>query len=299
MQAPTTFQAIILGLVQGITEFLPISSTAHLRVVPALLGWDDPGAAFTAVIQLGTLAATIVYFRTDLWNLTVGALKAIGDGKPFETHDSRLAFGIVIGTIPIGVLGLAFKHLIEGELRSLVVVSTALIVLAIVLFIAERTARHARDFSQMTFLDAFLIGCGQTCALIPGCSRSGSTITAALFLGLKRDTAARFSFILGIPAVGAAGLWELKSIVKHHELGSALIGPTVIASVVAFVSGLGAIAFLVRFLQRNSTVSFVVYRIALGTTLLSLIATHHLNPNAGVAPKEPPASDQNLVGRTR
>jgi undecaprenyl-diphosphatase len=297
MHAPTTLQAILLGLIQGITEFLPISSTAHLRVIPALLGWDDPGAAFTAVIQLGTLAATIVYFWKDLMGLTVGALQAVRDGKPMENHESRLAFGIIIGTIPIGVLGLVLKKRIEGDLRSLVVVSCALIALAIVLLIAERTAKHSRDMSQMTFRDAFLIGCGQTCALIPGASRSGSTITVALLLGLKRDTAARFSFMLGIPAVGAAGLWELKSVIKHHELGSDLIAPTVIATVVAFVSGLAAIAGLIRFLQRRSTLSFVVYRIILGATLLTLIGTHRLDPNAGHEPK--PAAQPDLVGQER
>ena len=294
MHAPTTLQAIFLGLLQGITEFLPISSTAHLRVVPALLGWDDPGAAFTAVSQLGTLAATIVFFWKDLVALTVGAFKAIKDGNPLESHDSRLAFGIIIGTIPIGVLGLLFKHLIEGKLRSLVVIACALIILAIVLFIAEKTARHARDLSQMTFKDALLIGLGQTCALIPGASRSGSTITVGLFLGLKRDTAARFSFVLGIPAVGAAGVMELLHILKHHELGGDILAPTLIATGVAFVSGLAAIAGLIRFLQRQSTVSFVVYRIVLGVTLLALIGTGRLDANQG-AKEQPPAEQKDIV----
>jgi undecaprenyl-diphosphatase len=292
MQAPTTFQAIVLGLLQGITEFLPISSTAHLRVVPALLGWDDPGAAFTAVTQLGTLLATIVFFWKDLVALAVGALQALKDGKPLETHDSRLAFGIILGTIPIGLLGIAFKHAIEGNLRSLMVVGAALIFGALLLFIAERVASRTRGFAEMTFRDALIVGCGQTLALIPGMSRSGSTIMTALFLGLKRDTAARFSFLLSLPAVAAAGLLELKDILKHHELGGGLVVPTLIATVVAFVSGLAAIAFLVRFLQSRSTMIFIAYRVALGVLLLGLVGTGHLDPNAGVHEKHPTAQSR-------
>lgn len=285
MQAPTTLQAIILGLLQGITEFLPISSTAHLRVVPALMGWDDPGAAFTAVSQLGTLLATIVYFWKDLVALAVGTFDALKARKPLQNHESRLAFGIILGTIPIGICGLTFSKYIEGNLRSLTVVGTALIVGAILLFIAEKTAKHVRDFSQMTFVDALVIGCGQTLALIPGMSRSGSTIMTALFRGLKRDTAARFSFLLSLPAVAAAGLKELKPVLQNHQFGGALVVPTLIATVVAFFSGLAAIALLVRFLQSRSTIPFIVYRIALGALLLGLVASGRLAPNAGVHEK--------------
>jgi undecaprenyl-diphosphatase len=285
MNAPSFFQAIVLGILQGVTEFLPVSSTAHLRVFPALLGWDDPGAAFTAVSQLGTLAATFVFFRKDLVDLTRGALQAIRDGKPLENLQSRLAFGILVGTIPIGVLGLLLKHAIEGKLRSLVVVATALIVVGVLMAIAERIAAHSRDLSQMTFLDAFLIGCGQTAALIPGASRSGSTIATGLFLGLKRETAARFSFILGIPAVAAAGLHELHHELKVGGLSGGMFAPTMVATVVAFFVGLGAIGVLLRFLQRQSTMSFVIYRIFLGATVLVLIATHRLSPDAGTEPQ--------------
>lgn len=186
------WQAILLGLIQGLTEFLPISSTAHLRVVPALLGWPDPGAAFTAVTQLGTLLATFVYFWSDIRSLTVGTIEGIRSGDPFENPHSRLALGIVVGTIPIGLLGIMFKKAIERDLRSLQVVAAALILLAILLAVAELIAKHKRGLEEMTFLDAVLIGCGQAAALIPGASRSGSTITAGLFLGLKRETAARF-----------------------------------------------------------------------------------------------------------
>lgn len=281
MTAPTTLQAIILGLVQGITEFLPISSTAHLRIIPALLGWPDPGAAFTAVCQFGTLAATFVYFWKDLTELAKGMVKALTDGKPMENQESRLAMGIIIGTIPISVLGLAFKKQIEGELRSLYVIAAAMFLVAIVMGIAEKTARHRRGFTEMTFMDAFLIGCGQTFALIPGASRSGSTITTGLFLGLKRETAARFSFILGIPAVFGAGVLELHKVVKNHSLQHGLLMPTLIATVVAFISGIFVIGALLRFLQRQSTMSFVVYRIILGTALIALVATHYLKPNEG------------------
>jgi undecaprenyl-diphosphatase len=301
MNAPSLFQAIILGVLQGITEFLPVSSTAHLRVFPALLGWNDPGAAFTAVSQLGTLAATLVYFRKDLLDLTTGALRAIRDGKPMENLQSRLAFGIVVGTIPIGIFGRLLKHRIEGQLRSLIVVACALIVVGVIMAIAEKVAAHTRDLSKMTFLDAFLIGCGQTAALIPGASRSGSTIATGLFLGLKRETAARFSFILGIPAVAAAGILELKEVVKERELAGGLFMPTMVATVVAFVVGLWVIGVLLRFLQRQSTMSFVVYRILLGATVLALIGAGRLDPNAGAkapASIHAPASPETPVSAT-
>lgn len=272
-------EAIVLGLLQGLTEFLPISSTAHLRVVPALVGWNDPGAAFTAVTQLGTLLAVLVYFRQDLWNLVTGAIEGIRQGKPMAHPQARLALGILVGTLPIGILGLAFKEAIETELRSLHVVATTLIVLAVILWVAERAARHQRDLSQMTFGDAVLMGMAQSLALIPGVSRSGVTLTAGLLMGLRRDTAARFSFLLSVPAVGAAGLFELKDIVQGDlTLGGGLIAPTVVATLIAFGSGWAAIAFLIAFLQKRSTAIFIVYRIALGLLLLGGLATGMLQP---------------------
>lgn len=265
-------QAIVLGLLQGITEFLPISSTAHLRIVPALAGWEDPGAAFTAVTQLGTLLATLVYFRADLVKLTLGTLEGLRQGHPLEHPEARLALGILAGTLPIGILGLVFKHAIKTHLRSLYVVAAALVLLAVVLFVAEQLAKHTRDMSQLTFKDAVLIGCAQAAALIPGASRSGTTLTGGLLLGLKRDTAARFSFLLSIPAVTAAGLYELRDVLKEHELSGASLGPIAVATVVAFFSGLAAIALLLRFLQTYSTAVFIVYRLILGAIVLVLLA---------------------------
>lgn len=274
----STFEAIILGLLQGITEFLPISSTAHLRVVPALVGWEDPGAAFTAVTQLGTLLATLVYFRKDLWRLGKGALDGIRSGKPFESAESRLAFGIIVGTIPVGVCGLAFKSLISNELRSLYVVAFSLIALALLLWLAERLAQHQRDIAQMTFKDAVLVGVAQALALIPGVSRSGITLTAGLFLGLRRESAARFSFLLSVPAIAAAGLYELKEVLETDAIGGDILVPTMIATFVAFVSGLAAIALLITFLQKYSTNVFIVYRILLGAALFALIFAGQLVP---------------------
>lgn len=274
----STFEAIILGLIQGVTEFLPISSTAHLRVIPALIGWDDPGAAFTAVSQLGTLLATFVYFRSDLWRLSKGAWQGIRAGKPLQTPESRLAFGIIVGTIPVGVCGLAFKSLIKNELRSLNVVAFSLIALAILLWVAERTAKHRRDIAQMTFKDAVLVGVAQSLALIPGVSRSGITLTAGLFLGLRRESAARFSFLLSVPAIAAAGLYELKDVLETDAMGGAVLVPTLIATVVAFVSGLAAIAVLIAFLQKHSTAVFIVYRIVLGAALFALLFAGVLTP---------------------
>ena len=180
-------EASALGIVQGITEFLPISSTAHLRVVPALLGWEDPGAAFTAVVQLGTLLAVLVYFAGDMRTMARAALAGLIGGKPLASQEARLAWFIIIGTFPIGLCGLAFKKHIEGEWRSLYVISASLILLGIVLWWAERSATFRREVGQIGWLDSQLIGVAQAVALIPGASRSGTTMTAAMLLGLTRE----------------------------------------------------------------------------------------------------------------
>jgi undecaprenyl-diphosphatase len=267
-------EALVLGLLQGLTEFLPISSTAHLRVIPALLGWDDPGASFTAVTQLGTLVAVLIYFRGDLTSLAKAALRGIRTRELGDT-ETRLALGILVGTLPIGIAGVLFRKAIKAELRSLEVVAGSLILLALLLLVAERIARHQRDLTQMTFTDAVAIGVAQALALVPGASRSGTTLTAGLFLGLKRETAARFSFLLSVPAVAAAGLFELKDVAKEG-LGGGLLVPTLVATIVAFVSGYAAIAFLIRFLARHSTTVFIAYRLALGALLLWLLHTGRL-----------------------
>jgi undecaprenyl-diphosphatase len=266
----TVVQAIILGLVQGLTEFLPISSIAHLRVIPALLGWPDPGAAFSAVIQLGTLVAVLVYFGRDLGVMTRAVLQGIFDGRPWRKQEARLAWFILLGTLPIGVCGLVFKRYIEGEFRSLYVISASLIVLGILLWVAEGTATFRRDVGQIGFVDSQAIGLAQALSLIPGSSRSGTTMTAAMFLGLTREAAARFSFILGIPAIAAAGLFELRDLLRHGLSGAGMPA-FVIGILTSAVSGYLAIDLLLRYLRTRTTHVFVWYRIGLGLLLLGLL----------------------------
>ena len=273
----TVVQAIILGLVQGLTEFLPISSIAHLRVIPALLGWPDPGAAFSAVIQLGTLVAVLVYFGRDLGVMTRAVLQGIFDGRPWKKQEARLAWFIGLGTLPIGVCGLVFKRYIEGEFRSLYVISASLIVLGILLWVAEGTATFRRDVSQVGFVDSQVIGLAQALSLIPGSSRSGTTMTAAMFLGLTREAAARFSFILGIPAIGAAGLFELRDLLRHG-LSEAGMPALIVGNLASAVSGYLAIDLLLRYLRTRTTHIFVWYRIGLGLLLLRLLAGGVLAP---------------------
>ncbi|HCF56746.1 MAG TPA: undecaprenyl-diphosphatase [Myxococcales bacterium] len=270
-------EALILGLVQGLTEFLPISSTAHLRVVPALLGWKDPGAAFSAIIQLGTTAAVIVYFAKDLWKIAGAFFGALGRRKPFETQEARLGWYIIIGTIPVGIAGLLLKDLIEGAFRSLYVIASAAIGLALLLVLAERLARHHRDLQQVTLRDSIAVGLAQAVALIPGASRSGVTLTAGLFHGLKRDAAARFSFLLSIPATVAAGVFEMRHLAGMTH-GGLPIGAVVIGTLSSFVFGLAAIAGLLRYLQTHTTGVFIVYRIVLGVGILALVGWGILQP---------------------
>ena len=262
-------EAIVLGIVQGLTEFLPISSTGHLRIVPAFLGWEDPGAAFTAVTQLGTLAAVLLYFRNDLWRIAIAWIRGLRDPEIRRTTDSRLGWYILIGTIPIGIFGLAFSDQIEGEARNLNLIGTTLIVLGLVLLLAERTGKRERDLDDLTIRDGIAIGFAQAAALVPGVSRSGATLTMGLFLNLERAAAARYSFLLSVPAVVLSGLFELKDIGGEGAVGA---GPTAIATVFAFVSGYAAIAFLIKFLATNSTLVFVVYRVVLGAVVLSLVS---------------------------
>lgn len=269
-------EAVVLGLVQGLTEFLPISSTAHLRVVPALLGWGDPGAAYSAVIQLGTVAAVLLYFARDVGRMARAFVLGLWRRRPFETADARLAWYVGVGTIPIGVAGLALKKVIETEFRSLFIISVALIALALVLFAVERRAKHVRTVGDVGWKDAVVVGLWQALALVPGASRSGTTLTGALALGFKREDAARFSFLLSIPATTLAGLLELKHLLKAEQAPSLAV--LVVGTVVAFASGMAAIAFLLRFLRTRSTLVFVVYRVLLGAALLGLLAAGVLPP---------------------
>jgi undecaprenyl-diphosphatase len=262
-------QAIILGIVQGLTEFLPISSTAHLRLVPAFAGWDDPGTAFTAVVQLGTMAAVLLYFRTDLWNIARAWLRSLRDPEARGTLDARLGWYLIVGTIPISILGLAFKDKIETDARQLVLIGIVMIVLGVILELAERVGRKQREVESLTMKDGILIGCAQACALVPGVSRSGSTISAGLFLGLTREAAARYSFLLSVPAVVLSGLFELKDV---GDGGGAGAVPTIIATIFAFIVGYASIAWLLKYLARHPVTIFVVYRIVLGVVVLALVA---------------------------
>jgi undecaprenyl-diphosphatase len=266
-------EATVLGIVQGLTEFLPISSSGHLLIVPKLLGWRDPGAAFTAVIQLGTMAAVLIYFGKDLIRITTTWTRSLWD-RELRTHkDARMGWYIGLGTIPIGVLGLAFKDFIEEPARNLWLNATTLIVMGLLLMVAEWAGRQKRTVDDLNLRDGLLVGGFQCLALIPGSSRSGSTMTGALFLGYTREAAARYSFLLSIPAVVLSGLFELRKVGE----GGIQVGPTVVATIVSFVVGYASIAWLLKFLVRHSTVVFVYYRVALGGILLGLLAAGALS----------------------
>jgi undecaprenyl-diphosphatase len=266
----TLWQAIVYGVIQGLTEFLPISSIAHMRVVAALRGWEDPGAAFSAVIQLVAYLAVILYFWQDYIQFIRGARHGVG------TDEGRLGWMIVVATVPIGVLGLLFRKHIEHSWRSLYVIAAALVGLALVLAWAEWSERRRkqrgetlRDLRQLGWRDAIVVGCFQALALVPGASRSGSTITGGLFLGMKRDTAARFSFLMSPLPVFAAGVFELR---KLQLATSADVLNLVVSSLVAFVVGYGAVAFLLGYLRNHTSWLFIIYRLALGAALLALLA---------------------------
>jgi undecaprenyl-diphosphatase len=265
----SALEAIVLGIVQGLTEFLPISSTAHLRIVPAFAGWEDPGAAFTAVTQLGTMAAVLVYFRHDLWRITRASLRALRDPAARSDIDARLGLYIVVGTIPIGVFGLAFSDQIETSARSLTLIGCTLIALGLLLLLAEKLASHERELDSFKARDGIILGFAQAAALVPGVSRSGATLTAGLFLGFERRAAARYSFLLSVPAVVLSGVFELRKIGEGEHAGAV---PTAIATLAAFVVGYASIAFLLRWLGNHSTAVFVVYRVTLGALVLALVA---------------------------
>jgi undecaprenyl-diphosphatase len=264
----------VLGVVQGITELMPISSTAHMRIVPALLGWQDPGSAFSAAMQLAALAAVIGYFWGDVRGILFGSLSALAR-RDFSDHSLKFAFGIVIGTVPIGIAGLALAKSLNAcgsPLRALEIVGLSSIIMALLLGLAELVARHQRSFERVGLLDCLLVGLAQVGALIPGVSRSGSTLTAALFLGFRREEAARFSFLLGLPAIALAGFKELAEL-RHVGLdthGWAVLG---VGLLVASLSAFVAIWGLLRILESFSAWPFVVYRAFIGVVLLAGVAT--------------------------
>ena len=263
-------EAIVLGLAQGLTEFLPISSSAHVRIVPAIAGWEDPGAAFTAVIQIGTMAAVLLFFRADLWRIATGFLASLRDRTLWRTtsHDAKLGWYIVLGTIPISIIGFAFADQIENEIRSLELISTVLILFSIVLLAADRAGKREREVDSINARDGLVIGFAQALALVPGVSRSGATISFGLFRGLTRAAAARYSFLLSVPAVVLSGAFELRHI--GDEGANAGLGATAVATVVAFASGYASIAWLLRYIQRHNFNVFVIYRIGVGTVILTL-----------------------------
>ncbi len=275
------WQAIILGLIQGLTEFIPISSTAHLTIAGNLFGLINPDhpdqwTALIAVIQLGTLVAVIIYFWSDIINIIIGFVSAnlaLIRRKPVsETakYNAWLGWLVIAGSIPVAVVGLLFRHVIEGKLtKDIRVIAASLIGLAILLTIAELTARHSRDMKDLKLRDAIIVGFAQIFALIPGSSRSGTTITGGLFSGLTRETAARFSFLLSMPAIAGSGLLELPKAFKSLDSNWTTL---IIATIVAAISGYISIAFLIRYLQRHTTFLFVGYRIVLGLILFGLLA---------------------------
>lgn len=262
------FEAVVLGLVQGLTEFLPISSSGHLRIVPALFGWPDPGAAFTAVVQLGTMAAVLLYFARDLGRIAGSWLRSLVRPELRGALDTRMGWYIVLGTIPIGVLGLAFSHSIENSARDLRIVGWSLILFGVVLYIADRVSAQDKAVDDLGLRDGLLYGLAQALALVPGVSRSGATITAGRLMRYDRASAARFSFLLSVPAVVLSGLFEAR---KLGDGQGPPWGPTLVATLVAFVVGYASIAWLLRYLTHHSMLVFAVYRVVVGAGVLGLV----------------------------
>ncbi|MEU3550787.1 undecaprenyl-diphosphate phosphatase [Streptomyces longwoodensis] len=283
------FESLVLGLVQGLTEFLPVSSSAHLRLTAAFSGWHDPGAAFTAITQIGTEAAVLIYFRKDIGRIIAAWSRSLVDKGKREDHDAKMGWLVIVGSIPIGVLGVTLKDQIEGPFRDLRVTATMLVVVGIVIGIADRLAardekggRHRAPKQRKTLehlgvKDGLIYGLCQACALIPGVSRSGATISGGLFMGYRREAAARYSFLLAIPAVLASGVFELKDAM---ESGHVAWGPTLLATVIAFASGYAVIAWFMKYISTKSFMPFVWYRVALGIVIIALVATGVLSPHA-------------------
>jgi undecaprenyl-diphosphatase len=270
-------QAVVLGVVEGLTEFLPVSSTGHLTIAEKLLGLDvadNSVTAYTAVIQMGAILAVVVYFRTDIWRIATAWVQGLVKPELRGRLDHRMGWYVILGSIPIGVIGLVAKDVITGPLRSLWVVAGALIAWSAVMLYAERRGRQVRTEKDLTLKDALVVGLVQCVALVPGVSRSGATISTGLLVGLDRVTATRLSFFLSIPALLAAGLYELKDAVG----GDIGIGQTVVGTVVSFVVAYASVAWLLRFVAGNSIGKFVPYRVALGVVLLVLLAAGWMQP---------------------
>lgn len=262
-------QAVVLGIVQGLTEFLPISSSGHLAIVPKFLGWEDPGAAYTAVVQIGTEIAVVLYFWRDIWTIGSGWVKGLFSAEAREAHEWRMGWFIIIGSLPIVALGLLLQDMIDREFRNLWVIGSTLIVLGVVLGIAERVGRRVKPIAELNTRDAILLGLAQAGALVPGVSRSGATISMGLFLGYERAAATRYAFLLAIPAVVGAGLYKLKDIGDGSNTYG--WGPTIVGTVVSFAVGLAVIHWLLKYVSTRSYAPFVAYRIGLGSLVLILL----------------------------
>ncbi|MER5474606.1 undecaprenyl-diphosphate phosphatase [Streptomyces sp. NPDC002935] len=283
------FESLILGLVQGLTEFLPVSSSAHLRLTAAFAGWEDPGAAFTAITQLGTEAAVLIYFRKDVGRILSAWFRSLTNKAMRSNHDAQMGWLVIVGSIPIGVLGITLKDQIEGPFRDLRVTATMLIVMGIVIGIADRlaardetggkhrAAKQRKVLEDLNTRDGLLYGVCQAMALIPGVSRSGATISGGLFMGYSRAAAARYSFLLAMPAVLASGTFELKDAAAEGHISW---GPTIFATIIAFGVGYAVIAWFMKFISHKSFMPFVWYRIALGIVIIALVSTDVLSPHA-------------------
>jgi undecaprenyl-diphosphatase len=283
------FESLILGLVQGLTEFLPVSSSAHLRLTAAFSGWEDPGAAFTAITQIGTEAAVLIYFRKDIGRIISAWSRSLVNKQMRGDHDAKMGWLVIVGSIPIGVLGVTLKDQIEGPFRDLRITATMLIVVGVIIGIADRlaardenggrhrAAKQRKTLEDLSVKDGLIYGLCQACALIPGVSRSGATISGGLFMGYQREAAARYSFLLAIPAVLASGLFELNDAMENDHVSW---GPTIFATVIAFAVGYAVIAWFMKFISTKSFMPFVYYRIALGILIVVLVTMGVLSPHA-------------------
>jgi undecaprenyl-diphosphatase len=276
-------EAILLGIVQGLTEFLPISSSAHLRIVSAIAGWGDPGAAFTAVTQLGTELAVLLYFGKDIIRIAKAWFASLPARKWPEDPDARMGWLVIFGSMPIVILGLILENPIDSAFRDLRLIAINLIVFGIILGLVDRLARSERDLDELTVKHGIAYGFAQAMALLPGVSRSGGTITAGRLLGYTREAATRYAFLLAIPAVFGSGIYKLKDIGSAD--GGTGWGPTIAATIVAFIVGYAVIAWLMRYLRTRSYAPFVFYRIALGVFVIVLVSVGAISPESGyVAP---------------
>jgi len=283
------FESLILGLVQGLTEFLPVSSSAHLRLTAAFAGWEDPGAAFTAITQIGTETAVLIYFRKDIARIVSAWFRSLTNKAMRSDHDAQMGWLVIIGSIPIGVLGVTLKDQIEGPFRDLRITATTLIVMGIILGVADRlaardeaggkhrAAKERKSLKDLSVKDGLIYGVCQAMALVPGVSRSGATISGGLLMGYTREAAARYSFLLAIPAVLASGAFELKD---ASEGGDVSWGPTVFATIIAFLVGYAVIAWFMKFITTRSFMPFVYYRILLGILIIVLVSVGALSPHA-------------------